>query len=106
MSNDQTIISESGQKIKIHGSEEFAAMRRAGLLAAEVLDFITPHVQAGVTTQELDKLCHDFILDHDAVPAPFKLSRLPKIHMHIGEPRRLPRHSWGEKASGRRYFKY
>ena len=78
MSNDQTIISESGQKIKIHGSEEFAAMRRAGLLAAEVLDFITPHVQAGVMTQELDKLCHDFILDHDAVPAPLNYRGFPK----------------------------
>ena len=78
MSNDQTIISESGQKIKIHGSEGFAAMRRAGLLAAKVLDFVTPHVQASITTQELDKLCHDFILDHDAVPAPLNYRGFPK----------------------------
>ena len=36
-----------------------AAMRHAGLLAAQVLDFITPHVQADTTTDQLAKLCHD-----------------------------------------------
>ena len=35
------------------------SMRVAGKLASEVLDFITPHVQPGVTTNELDKLCYD-----------------------------------------------
>src|ERR1700719_3136006 len=56
--------------IKIHGAEAFAGMRRAGLLAAETLDFITPHVRPGITTGELDRLCHGFIVDHDAIPAP------------------------------------
>jgi len=46
-------------------------MRIAGRLASEVLDFITPHVKAGVTTGELDRLCHDYIVDvQDAIPAP------------------------------------
>ena len=36
-------------------------MRIAGRLAAEVLDMIEPHVLAGVTTNELDKICHDYI---------------------------------------------
>ena len=37
-------------------------MRRAGKLAAEVLDFITPHVIPGVTTAELDQLCHNYLI--------------------------------------------
>lgn len=47
------------------------AMRVAGKLASEVLDFIGPHVQAGVTTNELDKLCYDYITQvQQAIPAP------------------------------------
>jgi methionyl aminopeptidase len=53
-------------------------MRRAGRLAAETLDFITPHVQPGVSTGALDKLCHDFILDHKAIPAPLGYRGYPK----------------------------
>ena len=46
-------------------------MRVAGNLASEVLDFIGPHVQAGVTTNELDKLCYDYITQvQQAIPAP------------------------------------
>ncbi len=41
------------------------AMRKAGLLAAEVLDMITDHVQPGVMTEDLDKLCHDYIVARD-----------------------------------------
>ncbi len=64
--------------IPIHDAEGFEGMRRAGRLAAEVLDFITPHVQPGVTTGELDRLCHDFILDHGAIPAPLNYRGFPK----------------------------
>ena len=46
------------RSIKLHGEAEFAAMRKAGRLAAELLDFITPHVKPGVTTDTLDRLCH------------------------------------------------
>lgn len=69
---------EDYSNIALHGEEAFAGMRRAGRLAAEVLDFITPHVQVGVTTERLDKLCHDFILDHKAVPAPLNYKGFPK----------------------------
>ncbi len=44
-------------------------MRRAGHLAAACLDMIGPHVGPGVTTAQLDRLCHDFMLDHGAIPA-------------------------------------
>jgi methionyl aminopeptidase len=64
--------------IKIHGPEALDGMRAAGRLAAEVLDYITPYVQAGITTEELDRLCHEFILDHGAVPAPLNYRGFPK----------------------------
>ena len=61
-----------------HGEDGFAGMRKAGRLAASVLDMITPHVVAGVTTEELDRLCHDYILAHGAVPAPLNYKGFPK----------------------------
>jgi len=50
---------------------DIEGMRVAGRLAAEVLDFITPHVKPGVTTGRLDELCHDYITRvQQAIPAP------------------------------------
>lgn len=66
------------RSIKIHDAADFEGMRRAGRLAAETLDFITPHVQPGVATGELDRLCHDFIVGHGAVPAPLGYRGFPK----------------------------
>ncbi|MBR0663381.1 type I methionyl aminopeptidase [Roseomonas hellenica] len=57
------------RRIPLHSPEDFAAMRRAGRLAAETLDMITPHVRPGITTEAIDRLCHDFMLAHGAVPA-------------------------------------
>ncbi|MFV0664200.1 type I methionyl aminopeptidase [Denitromonas sp.] len=57
--------------IDIKNTEDIQRMRVAGRLAAEVLDFITPHVKPGVTTDELDTLCHDYIVNvQNAIPAP------------------------------------
>jgi methionyl aminopeptidase len=57
--------------ITIKNANDIAAMRVAGRLASEVLDFITPYVKPGVTTTELNKLCHDYIVDvQKAIPAP------------------------------------
>jgi len=53
-------------------------MRRAGLLAAECLDFITPYVVPGVTTGELDRLCHDFIAERGGISAPLNYRGYPK----------------------------
>ena len=55
--------------IKIHTPEDFEGMRRAGRVAAECLDMLTPHVQPGVLTDELDRLAREFTLDHGALPA-------------------------------------
>ncbi len=57
-------------KIKLHGPEAFAGMRKAGRLVAEALDMITDYVQPGVTTERLDDLVLGFALDHGAIPAP------------------------------------
>ncbi|MEK9745915.1 MAG: type I methionyl aminopeptidase, partial [Candidatus Puniceispirillum sp.] len=46
------------EQVIIHGKDGFSGMRKAGRLAAAVLDVITPHVVAGVTTETLDQLCH------------------------------------------------
>ena len=60
-------------------AEEIAKMRVAGRLAAQVLDMIGAHVCAGVTTEHLDRLCHEFIVDQQrAIPAPLNYRGFPK----------------------------
>ncbi|MEC5386488.1 type I methionyl aminopeptidase [Uliginosibacterium sp. H3] len=57
--------------VVIKTPEEIEKMRVAGRLASEVLDFITPHVQPGITTEALDKLCHDYMVNvQGTIPAP------------------------------------
>jgi methionyl aminopeptidase len=57
--------------IVIKTPEEIEKMRVAGRLAAEVLDYIEPHVRPGVTTAELDRLCHDYMVNvQGTIPAP------------------------------------
>jgi methionyl aminopeptidase len=65
--------------ITIKSPEEQQKMRVAGRLAADVLDMIEPHVQAGVTTEELDQLCHDFIINvQQSIPANIGYHGFPK----------------------------
>ncbi|PZP46339.1 MAG: type I methionyl aminopeptidase [Azospirillum brasilense] len=66
------------RRIPLHGPEDFEGMRKAGQLAAACLDMITPHVVPGITTEALDKLLHDFMLDHGAVPATLGYRGYPK----------------------------
>jgi methionyl aminopeptidase len=57
--------------ISIKTPEQIEKMRLAGRLASEVLDYITPFVKPGITTGELDKLCHDYMVDvQGCIPAP------------------------------------
>lgn len=65
-------------KIPIKTDEEIEKMRVAGRLAADVLDYITPYICDGVHTEKLDSLCHDYIISHDAIPAP--LNYAPSGH--------------------------
>jgi len=65
--------------IHIKSPEEIEKMRIAGRLAAEVLEMIEPHVKPGITTNELDKICHDYIVnEQDAIPAPLNYHGFPK----------------------------
>lgn len=57
-------------KIPLYGEEGFEGMRRAGRLAAEVLDFVTPYVVPGAVTGDLDDMMDRFTRDHGAVSAP------------------------------------
>lgn len=61
-----------------YGKDGFEGMRKAGRLAAETLDFITAYVKPGISTGELNGLCHDFILQNNATPAPLNYRGFPK----------------------------
>ncbi|GMU68433.1 MAG: methionine aminopeptidase [Steroidobacteraceae bacterium] len=65
--------------VTIKTPEEQQQMRVAGRLAGEVLDMIAPHVQPGVSTDELDRLCHDYIVDvQGTIPANLNYRGFPK----------------------------
>ncbi|CAM3026069.1 MULTISPECIES: type I methionyl aminopeptidase [Sphingomonas] len=55
--------------IKLWGREAFDGMHKAGRLAAETLDMLVPHMVPGVTTAEIDRLIHQFIVERGGVPA-------------------------------------
>ena len=64
--------------ITIKTPDEIEKMRAAGRLAAEVLEMIEPHIKAGVTTAEIDQICHDYIVARNAYPAPLNYHGFPK----------------------------
>ncbi len=65
-------------QIRIYDEDAIDGLAKAGRLAAETLDFITPYVTTGVTTGALDRLMHQFILDNNAIPAPLHYKGYPK----------------------------
>ncbi len=65
--------------VTIKTPEEIEKMRVAGRLAGEVLRMIRPHVVPGVATEELDRICHDYIVNEQhAIPAPLNYRGFPK----------------------------
>ncbi len=68
----------TGKPVPLYGPEDFAAMRRAGRLAAETLDHVTPRVRPGVTTGELDRIVDAFMRKHGGVPATLGYRGYPK----------------------------
>ncbi len=65
--------------VKIKTPQEIEKMRVAGRLAAEVLEMIAPHVQPGITTDELNRICHEYIVNEQgAIPAPLNYHGFPK----------------------------
>ena len=64
-------IESAVMAVELKTLKDIEYMRVAGRLASEVLDFITPHVQPGITTGELDRLCHDYMVNQQGtIPAP------------------------------------
>lgn len=68
----------NSDKVTIHSKEDYEGMRKAGRLAAEVLDYIKDFVQPGTSTQELNDLCHNMIIQRGAIPAPLGYRGFPK----------------------------
>lgn len=65
--------------VTLKTAEDIAGMRVAGKLAADVLEMIAEHVKPGVTTEALDRICHDYIVDvQKAIPAPLNYKGFPK----------------------------
>jgi len=66
-------------EITLKTPDQIEKMRVAGRLAAEVLEMIEPHVKVGVTTDELNQICHDYIVNvQKAIPAPLNYKGFPK----------------------------
>jgi methionyl aminopeptidase len=81
MNMDYSGQNETRRKVNnvvLHETAAFEGMRKAGLLAAETLDYITSYVQPGVSTEELNRLCHEFIVGNGAIPAPLGYRGFPK----------------------------
>lgn len=64
--------------ISIKSSREIELMRQTCKLASETLEYIAPFVKPGVSTEELNKLCHDYIVKNGAYPSPLNYHGFPK----------------------------
>ena len=70
--------SGESRRILIHRPQDFVGLRAAGLLAAESLDMIAAHVTPGITTDEIDRIVHDFQVGRGAIPATLGYRGYPK----------------------------
>ena len=99
---------------KVESTEEIEKkMRIAGRLAASVLEMIEDHITPGVSTEELNKICHDYIVDDiDCIPAPLNYGGGPNQipfpkSMHISQPSGLSWYTQRIKNSkSRRHLKH
>ena len=78
MNNSDYFLDEFNNPIPIHKDEDFSKMRNAGKLASQVLDYVSNFVKVGITTEELDNICYEFILSNKATPAPLNYKGFPK----------------------------
>src|SRR6187401_1789707 len=73
------MLMQSHSRVSIKTPAEQEAMRVAGRLAADVLDMIGPRIATGMTTGEIDRICHDYIVEvQKAIPAPLNYKGFPK----------------------------
>ena len=63
---------------KIFESSKLSLMKNAGKLAKNVLDYIEKYLNEGITTNEINDLCHNYIINHNAIPAPLNYKGFPK----------------------------
>ncbi|MCT6813956.1 type I methionyl aminopeptidase, partial [Bombella apis] len=70
--------SQDGRSIQHYTTDDFRHLKAAGQLAAATLDMITEHVRPGITTGELDRIVHEYTLEHGATPAPLNYHGFPK----------------------------
>ncbi len=75
---ERSDVAPARPAVPLHGAAAFEGMRRAGRLAAEILDMIDAHVRPGVTTGELDRRMHAAIEDAGATAAPLGYRGYPK----------------------------
>lgn len=64
--------------ISIKSAREIELMRATSRLAAQTLNFIETKLEVGMSTEDVNKLCHDYIIAHDAIPAPLNYHGFPK----------------------------
>ena len=84
--------------------DEFAdRMRAAGRAAREVLLELGAAVRPGITTDELDRICHEACIARGGYPSPLALQGLPEVVVHVGERGHLPRHPRRPRAARRRH---
>ena len=88
---------------EVKDADTIARMRVAGRIAAEALAEVGRHVAPGVTTDELDRVGHEFLVRPRRLPVDARLQGLPQVAVHIGQRGRLPRHPGQHRAPGRRH---
>jgi len=71
-------LTKTQDGIVLHDKDGFNAMRKAGNFAAKVLDYITPYIEPGITTEEIDNLCHEYQIENNTIPAPLGYRGFPK----------------------------
>lgn len=76
--DDDIVNFESDESIIIHQPKDYEGMRKAGAMASQLLDYIAPFVKEGVTTNTLNDLCHQWIIERGAIPAPLGYRGFPK----------------------------
>jgi methionyl aminopeptidase len=76
--DDDSEAWSDSREIPLHGPAEFAAMRKAGVLAASILDDMVEVVRVGISTDEINTICHNKIIAAGAVPAPLGYRGFPK----------------------------
>ncbi len=78
MNDDDDDAMFDSRSITLHGPEDFVGMRKAGVLAASILDDMVDVVREGISTDEINTICHDKIIAAGAIPAPLGYRGFPK----------------------------